>query len=69
MPTAFSSRRADYLGLAASFPFVIAGFDPAIHSVPLATGLAVTEWMLGSSPGMTTVGVKGHLLQSGSGLL
>ncbi len=33
---------------------VIAGLDPAIHSVTLATAAIVAEWMPGSSPGMTT---------------
>src|SRR5690606_29839851 len=36
-------------------PVVIAGLDPAIHSVPLWVGSTVTEWMPGSRPGMTKV--------------
>jgi hypothetical protein len=36
---------------------VIAGLDPAIHSVTVVAGPTVTEWMPGSSPGMTTVKV------------
>jgi hypothetical protein len=35
---------------------VIAGLDPAIHSVAVAIIRDVTEWMPGSSPGMTTSG-------------
>ena len=34
---------------------VIAGLDPAIHSVAVEVLRAVTEWIAGSSPGMTTV--------------
>jgi hypothetical protein len=34
---------------------VIAGLDPAIHSVTVAGVIGGTEWMPGSSPGMTTV--------------
>jgi hypothetical protein len=34
---------------------VIAGLDPAIHSRTVAPCTGVTEWMPGSSPGMTTV--------------
>jgi hypothetical protein len=37
---------------------VIAGLDPAIHSVTVAMVVSVTEWMPGSSPGMTTVEVS-----------
>jgi len=37
---------------------VIAGFNPAIHSVAVVNTLGVTEWMPGSSPGMTTVEVR-----------
>jgi hypothetical protein len=37
-----------------SFYIVIAGLDPAIHSVALAIIGNVAEWMPGSSPGMTT---------------
>jgi hypothetical protein len=33
---------------------VIAGLDPAIHSVTDITRISVTEWMPESSPGMTT---------------
>jgi hypothetical protein len=40
-------------------PVVIAGLGPAIHSV--AFGGAVTEWMPGSSPGMTTLGAAALL--------
>jgi hypothetical protein len=32
---------------------VIAGLDPAIHSIGVSTWGAVTAWMRGSSPGMT----------------
>jgi len=34
---------------------VIAGLDPATHSVTLPKHTTVPEWMPGSSPGMTTV--------------
>ena len=37
---------------------VIAGLDPAIHSVTLADVIVVPEWMPGSSPGMTTLWVS-----------
>ncbi len=43
-----SSDRREGLG-----SFVIAGLDPAIHSNSAATCRDVTEWMPGSSPGMT----------------
>ena len=33
---------------------VIAGLDPAIHSVTVASDTSVAEWMPGSGPGMTT---------------
>ena len=41
--------------------FVIAGLDPAIHSVRALARREVTEWMPGSSPGMTDVGIAGTL--------
>jgi hypothetical protein len=34
---------------------VIAGLDPAIHSVAVVIVTAGAEWMPGPSPGMTTV--------------
>jgi hypothetical protein len=37
---------------------VIAGLDPAIHSFAFVVGQTDTEWMPGSSPGMTTVDVS-----------
>src|SRR5688572_15736313 len=37
------------------FDVVIAGLDPAIHSVTALAAATVPEWMPGSSPGMTTV--------------
>jgi hypothetical protein len=40
------------------FNVVIAGLDPAIHSVAVEVCRDVAEWMPGSSPGMTTVGVS-----------
>jgi hypothetical protein len=45
----------DQSNSASSF-VVIAGLDPAIHSVTVAIVEGVTEWMPGSSPGMTTRG-------------
>jgi hypothetical protein len=36
------------------FTVVIAGHDPAIHSVTAAAIAPEPEWMPGSSPGMTT---------------
>jgi hypothetical protein len=33
---------------------VTPGLDPGIHSVALAALMAVTEWIAGSSPAMTT---------------
>jgi hypothetical protein len=33
---------------------VIAGLDPAIHSVASTRIFCISEWMPGSSPGMTT---------------
>ncbi len=41
-------------GIATPIVVVIAGLDPAIHSVAVAIGWTVTKWMPGPSPGMTT---------------
>jgi hypothetical protein len=38
-----------------AFRVVTAGLDPAIHSVTVEEIMTATEWMPGSSPGMTTV--------------
>jgi hypothetical protein len=39
----------------ASINVVIAGLDPAIHAATIAPSAPVTEWMPGSSPGMTAI--------------
>ncbi len=37
---------------------VIAGLDPAIHSIRAQARSVGTEWMPGSSPGMTILGKR-----------
>ena len=43
------------IGKAAAFTVVIAGLDPAIHSVTSVVSHDAAEWVHGPSPDMTTV--------------
>jgi hypothetical protein len=42
------------MGASPHRPVVMPGLDPGIHSVALAQGSTVPEWIAGSSPAMTT---------------